>query len=138
MVATAVQEIVRVTLSPELVAHFDALACITGKPIEQEIAEHIERTRTIAPDGLYLSADEASAIRQLLGGGVSTGARLLDMIKRMLAVKTVDRDGKLIRKIVLTPARQEAIYWWCRNSGMPEERAFEMLMDQALGLLLKC
>jgi hypothetical protein len=139
MTTTATPVLLRIEVPQDLLTHYEALASITGKSVDETIVEHLRRTRDHQADDLHVDTVTSAEIRRLLGGGITTGAKLLDMIRRLLAVKLVASDGKsAARKVELSPAQVEAAFWWIRNSGYGEEKGWTELCKQAFGLLLKC
>lgn len=107
---------------------------ISGAPdVETFIAEHLQRTRDYSDaDGLWMSGAEAREMRRLLGGRVSTGSKLVEMIRRLTGWKV---SGA---KVELSPARQESVVWWARSMGLKVEDAIPKIIDMALGAFLKC
>lgn len=126
--------LVRIALSPDLLAHFEGLAIINGLPLESVIVNHLARTRNQVADAspIYLNDAQAQEVRRLLGGRITTPDKLLDMVRRLVTWKV---GGQ---KIELSPSRAEAAVWYAKSLQMPLEQAIPQMIDRALGLLLKC
>lgn len=122
------------TIPTGLLTRYEAQALLAGVDVETHLARHLFVTadHLDAESGCYLRPDEMAEIRRLLGGRVNTGAKLLEMIGRLMRMKVAGTQ------IEVSPTRQEAMVWWARSMQLPLEKALPIMYDQALGMLLKC
>lgn len=133
--ATQADAIIRINISADQLTYFSAQALIHGLPdAESYIAHHLALTRdhTDGDEAIYLRRDECREIRRLLGGKINTGQRLVDMIQRLVRWKVGGQS------VEISPTRQESIVWWAKSMQLELDDAVPKLVDQALGMLLKC
>ncbi len=124
---------VRISLPDELISHYEALATIHGTELEDELANHLTRTRSYtAANPYYFEDAEAHELRRLLGARVDTPRKALDMIRRFVTWKI---GGW---KFELSPRRVEAIHYYAQSLQQPPDKAAEFVLNSALGAFLKC
>lgn len=100
-----------------------------GQTIEEAISEHMSRTigySRLDSSPIHLDDEAVKQIRTLLGGKVSTAAKLIDMIERLVS----KRIGGY--KIKLSPNQQEQLIWMAKSLGRPVDEVAPEIIQQAI------
>lgn len=125
-VAAAHELLVRIKLPAELAAQYDALADLTGEPIDTLLAKAL-RTALDYADAKYAITEAGDKeIRRMLGGRVDGQAKLLEMVGRLVSVHVGGH------RVELRPAVMEQIAWAARSLGKPVEEVAPQMIAEAV------
>jgi hypothetical protein len=116
----------------EVLAQYEAGAAAVGMGLEAFISVHLLRTKDhVGEHLLRLDAAESLEVRSLLGAKVSTGAKLVEMLRRLLKMNVAGLH------VNLTPNQLEQIHWYARSAGKPSQEIAQMIVERAIARELK-